>query len=733
MPALLTLLGVILPTSCRKEAPRSVDPIAHNAAYDIWPDSIDLHDGVVLRAMSDSLMQVRVSGNVLDTITAAPLPPDRMTFKSDAPLLDFLYRLEASTPTSSRYSPLTPYEIYLNPLQADSAMAILEKRLKNGVVIPVGTRTLGWPAVNSNAEWLLAATELSVATGDSRWERTVRQVAKTAIASDSRISRNPATGLFTGIPRYMAVGAGIFPEWMEPSDIFQQSTLAVNVAYAASMSNLGMPTDSLTDALKSLMWIPNMGYFSATAYGVPTSQLPLQATDNLPQAVAIISGILPDAMADAIIRKTPTGPFGVSLYQPSLPPASGVVKEEIPATLLQTAWTVAAARRGNEAAYAKGVGDLLATEGKRLLGFRNQPPQFRSTFTTFITRGLLGMKYAGDGVFFMPYVPENLPGDKSIGNLRYRDAILDIRITGTGKVISTFTIDGKQSEPFFPASLEGRHQISITLAGASANPGFVTTREEQMPTPLPPVAEWTSLREATLYRGELPDNLPPRALSDEVEDYLMNGSGECRLVYINGVLQEEIFRDSYRLYDAPELAVVQFTTLANSQLSGFSSEPYLYLPQQQRHTIYASSLAKTGTKVLEDKTLSSKFVESNRFKNRNISFDFESPKDGRYLVEVRYANGLGLVNGQRKVALRSFRANGRESGVLVFPQLSAANATKGENISWQEMTAWSNSLIVSLRKGTNKLELRYYQPSPVYSDPNSNVVLFDLVRLTPVE
>ncbi|MDE5979436.1 MAG: hypothetical protein K2G84_05310, partial [Muribaculaceae bacterium] len=101
LPALLTLLGVILPTSCRKEAPRGVDPIAHNAAYDIWPDSIDLHDGVVLRAMSDSLMQVRVSGNVLDTITAAPLPPDRMTFKSAAPLLDFLYRLEASTPPSA--------------------------------------------------------------------------------------------------------------------------------------------------------------------------------------------------------------------------------------------------------------------------------------------------------------------------------------------------------------------------------------------------------------------------------------------------------------------------------------------------------------------------------------------------------------------------------------------------------------------------------------------------------
>lgn len=731
--SLAILLAAILPTSCRKDAPKSVDPIAHNAYYDIWPDSIDLHDGVVLRAMSDSLMEVRVSGNVLDSITAGAIPPGRMTFRSTHPLLDFLYRLEASTPASGRYSAVTPYEIFLNPTQNDSAMAVLEGWLRNGVVIPWETRTLGWPTVNSNAEWLLAASELGVATGDQRWIRTVNQTAKAVIASDNRIARNPATGLFIGIPRYMAASRGIFPEWMEPSDIFQQSTLAVNMAYAASMKNLGMPTDSLIGALKDLMWIPNMGYFSATAYGVAVYPLPLQVTDNLAQSVAILSGVLPDAMADAIIRKTPIGPAGISLYQPALPPASGELKEEIPATLLQTAWTAAAASRGNEAAYSTAVGELLAIEGKRLLGFRHQLPTFRSTFTTFITRALLGMKYTDDGVFFIPYVPENLPGEKIVGNLRYRKAILDIKITGTGKAISTFTIDGKPSEPFFPASLEGRHKISITLAGAAADPGYVTVSEQQMPVPLPPVAEWKSLREATLHPGVLPTTLPRHTLTEDVATYLESGAGDCRLVYINGVLQEEIFRSSYRLYDAQKLAVVQFTAFANSELSGFSSKPYLYLPPSKRHTIYASSLAKTGTKVLEDKSVASKFVESNRFKNRTVSFDFEAPQEGRYLVEVHYANGLGVVNGQRKVALRILRANGSEAGIFVFPQLTAANAQKGEKTSWQEMTAWSNSLIVKLRKGTNHLELRYYQPSPVYADPNSNVVLFDLVRLTPVD
>lgn len=733
LPVML-IVALLLPTGCGKETARTEEPIAHNEAFDIWPDSIDLHDGVVLRVMSDTVMQVRVSGNVLDTIIAGKEAAGRMTFSSDYPLLDFLYRLEASYPAPGRYGPQTPYEIYLNPLQNDSAKIMMEGRLRNGLVVPYENRHTGWPTVNSNAEWLLAASELWLATGDPQWEKTVRQTARNIIASDRRISYNPSTGLFTGIPRYMASAAGMFPNWMTQADIFQQSTLGVNAAYAGGMANLGLSSsDSLTGSLKSLMWIPNMGYFSATAYGTPLCPLPLQSTDNLAQAVAILSGILPDAMADAIVKKTPSGFFGVSHYQPALPPASGETREEISPALLQSAWTAATATCGNEAAYSCAVGALMALEGKRLLGYRHLTPSFRSTFTTLILRGLLGLRFKEDGVFFAPYVPENLPGEKTIGNLRYRDALLDIKITGTGKAISTFTIDGKPSGPFLDASLKGKHSISITLAGASADPGFVNLRENTPMAPLPPVVEWTAERQAKIHTGSLPANLPDNSLTETDREFLEEKSGECRLVYINGILQEEIFRDTYRLYNAPKLAIVQFTALVNSELSGFSSKPYLYLPSQQRTSIYASSIAKSGTKILEDKKLAAKFVESTRFRNRNIGFDFNAPRSGRYIVDVHYANGLGIVNTQRKTALRSLRVNSKEAGIFIFPQLSPATTRHGDNESWQEMTVWSNSLIITLEKGTNRIELRYYQPSPVYADPNSNVVLFDIIRLTPAD
>lgn len=699
-------------------------------------------------------MLVRVEGNTLDTIKAGKIPDNRMAFHSEFPLLDFLYRLEASMPSSGRYTPLTPYEIFLNPLQNDSARALLQRRLHNGVVVPAEGRRAGWPVVNSNAEWLLAATELAMADGDSRWLSTVRRAARTALDNDLRISYNKSTGLFFGIPPYMTSDMGIFPSWMAPADLFQQSSLGVNMAYLAavntlelSMGNreenqsaiheryLPLSADTLRHALKKELWIPNMGYFSAVSYGVPVWQLPLQSTDNLAQAIAVISGNVRPRMGEAIIRKTPVTSSGVELFYPSLPSPGRKPSGNNSRLLLQTAWTAACARTGNEAAYSASLGALFAAEGERLLGHRDRLPAFRSSFSSLILRGLLGIRYSSDGIFLTPYVPENLPGEKRIDNLRYRNSTLDIRITGTGRVISTFTIDGKDADPFFPAGMEGRHKISITLAGASADPGFVSIEEEVPESPLSPAVDWISTRSATIHTGILPVSTADtiNRISGQPDDNREDDQEECYLVYIDGILREEIFRKDYNLFDSPKAVGVQFTAFVDSRLSGFSSKPYIYVPPSLRRMIYASQISRTGTKILEDKKLAEKFVESSRFKNRHLRFEFDAPVKGRYLVDVHYASGLGIVNRQRKTALRQLRVDNRPEGIFIFPQ-QAAVAEPGKNEkSWQQMTAWSNTLAVELEKGVNHLELRYFQPSPVYVDPTANDILFDMIRFIPAD
>ena len=56
-----------------------------------------------------------------------------------------------------------------------------------------------------------------------------------------------------------------------------------------------------------------------------------------------------------------------------------------------------------------------------------------------------------------------------------------------------------------------------------------------------------------------------------------------------------------------------------------------------------------------------------------------------------------------------------------------------EATTWQTLTSFSNPLRVSLRKGVNTLELRLYQPSPVYIDPAANTILADFIRIIPLK
>jgi hypothetical protein len=723
--ATILLGAILLLSSCQKEENRAVLSIAHTDSYDIWPDSLDMHGDVILRAMSDSLLLMRTKGANVDSIKAGRIPDDRMQFSSAFPLLDFLYHLEAAAPSSGKFTAQTPYEIYLNPLQNDSARIMLEGRTRNGLVIPYETHSLGWPIINVNADWLLAASELATVRGDNRWLRSIGQTAAAVLDNDRRICYNPTSKLFTGLPRYLASTPEYFPQWMGVADLAQTATLAVNVNYCIAMRTLDIEADSLLYAIKRELWLPNVGGFSAMAYGIPTAQTALRSTDNLSQSIAIISGILPDAMVDAIISKTPMTDMGISLYEPMLPEVTGTAKSAIAPNLLQTAWAVAASRSSNEAAYSAAVGSLLATEGKRLLSMPNQLPSFRSSMTALILRGFLGMSFTADGVSFSPNIPECLPGEKVIKNLRYRDCVLNIKIEGTGRIISTFTIDGETAEPQLDGDLEGTHDITITLAGPEISTSEFNRQEEKHGALLPPIATWSNMAVA-LSPGVRRDSTAVQRADDypeiDADDYRYK-------VYINGILTDEISEPSYQC--GGSTSVVQFCAFTEDYPAGFSSEPRLCIAAGGQRLISAADIAKCGTKLLKDKKIAEKYVESNRFHNRNIRLDVTVPADGRYLINIHYVNGLGIVNSQHKTALRRLKVNGKEQGIFIFQQRNAASAPKDSGDSWQQMTDWTNTVIAQLSRGENHLEVLYFQPSPVYTDPNANVILIDALRLLP--
>lgn len=76
---------------------------------------------------------------------------------------------------------------------------------------------------------------------------------------------------------------------------------------------------------------------------------------------------------------------------------------------------------------------------------------------------LIGMKFCENGIYISP-VGSTLVNEISLSNIKYRDAILNISISGNGQAISSFKLNEIDSDNFIPADIKGFNKIKITLS-----------------------------------------------------------------------------------------------------------------------------------------------------------------------------------------------------------------------------------------------------------------------------
>ena len=86
-----------------------------------------------------------------------------------------------------------------------------------------------------------------------------------------------------------------------------------------------------------------------------------------------------------------------------------------------------------------------------------------TAYISMVIKGLVGMKFNEDSVTFTPYLPEGI-GTLKLKDLTYRNSTLNISLKGKGKMISSFTVDGKnQKGNSISSALKGRHTIVIVM------------------------------------------------------------------------------------------------------------------------------------------------------------------------------------------------------------------------------------------------------------------------------
>lgn len=109
-------------------------------------------------------------------------------------------------------------------------------------------------------------------------------------------------------------------------------------------------------------------------------------------------------------------------------------------------------------------GGLQERWGTGITSWNSEPHQTWSA-TAYLHNvycDLVGMNFTTKGINFSP-VSIRLVKNMELKNFRYRDAVLNIKISGNGKEIKSFKIDGQECEPFIPCDATGVLQVEIEL------------------------------------------------------------------------------------------------------------------------------------------------------------------------------------------------------------------------------------------------------------------------------
>jgi hypothetical protein len=380
-------------------------------------------------------------------------------------------------------------------------------------------------------------------------------------------------------------------------------------------------------------------------------------------------------------------PYGVTCIYPQIPGIPPYHNNAI-WPFVQSYWNLAAAKAGNEAALSHGLASIYRAGGFFLTNYENMVAEtgdFNGTEVNsdrmlwsmagnlaMVHRVFIGMQFETNGIRFAPAVPSAYTGTKTLRNFKYRNAVLTIRVYGTGNKIASFKLNGKeQSDYFIPATISGINEIEIQLDNQPFNGLGIHLTENKFSLPDPQVSrngnvlEWKTVNGAVGYQ-----------------------------VIKNGKVIANTTNNSYEVKPG-SAAEYQITAIDENGVASFASEPLLVASENDIQLIEAENFtAKTNLPYIN--YTGKGFVELSTAQNTKLEIPIAVSKAGNYRIDFRYSNGSGPWNTDNKCGIRSLYHNNMLAGTIVFPQRGT-----------EEWSNWgySNSIVLKLKKGENKIQL----------------------------
>ncbi len=558
-----------------------------------------------------------------------------------------------------------------------------------------------WPVSTDREIWAIAAWEVYKVTGDKEWLKYIYPIIKRSLETDRKSFYDTETGLVKGETSFIDWREQSHPRWMQTADIYNSETLSTSVVHAQAWHVLGeiasllghkdvakdayAQSDKIANAINEYLWLDDKGYYAMYLYG-RDNLIANPRAETLGESLAIAWDIADPERARKITASNPTTPFGTAIFFPQI--------ADIPAyhnnalwPWVGAWWAIANAKAGNEEGVLEAIGSIIrpaalfATNKENFnLDNGDIATELNSSNMLWCLSGnialthkiLFGIDFKKDGLEFRPFVPKALGGTRTLENFRYRDALLDITVSGYGDRIKSFMVNGKeQKDAFIPEKkAKGRIKVDIVMADNEIEPVGIN-RTANVKAPLTPVA-W--LEGTTLVWNPI----------EYIGKYIVLRDGQ-RIAETNATV-----------FDASVPGEYQVIGVSAEGVEGFASEP-------------------RSTRPVTIIDLPRKLNDKNTVLKVPVNID----RSGDYFISLRYANGNGPVNTENKCTIRTLSIDGDRAGLLVLPQRGRDN--------WDEY-GWTNSVKIPLSAGEHEL-LIDFRPENENMNIETNNAIIDAVRI----
>jgi hypothetical protein len=622
---------------------------------------------------------------------------------------------------------------YLQPKVA--MYSLMRKVNRNGRIIQDTGTGGSYPVSSDRMIWATAAWEVYKVTGDKEWLKTIYPIIKNSIEDDVTNVYDSNMLLYRGESSFLDWRSQTYPKWMQSLDIYTSLNLGTNaVHYNASKVFVEMATELhlQKDSMKYLyrrdsikyssfisrtktyinkkLWMPEKGYYGQYLYGRTYLSLSPKS-EALGEALSVYFGVADEEQAKSVIENTPITKFGIPCIYPQIPDQFAYHNNAV-WPFVQSYWTLASAKAGNEKAVLEGISAIYRPAAMFLTNKENfvaETGDFMGTAInssnmlwslsgnlSLVHRVFFGIEFKVNSLLFHPFVPKSFAGTRELTNFKYRNSVLDISMSGYGNKIASFTLDGvKIPKNEIPANLVGKHIIHIELTSTDFPESKINIVSNDF-SPQVPIL--------TYKKGYLKWNKINNAVNYKI---IRNG----KTLVLTDKLTLSVKKDTtYSEY--------QIIAIDNKSHESFASEPLVVAFKNAM--IY--QLGDNAESSIKDvKGYSGKgYVEISKTINRVITVKVNIPVTGYYAVDVRYANGNGPLDQENKAAIRTLLYDEESIQTLVFPQ-------RGKDL-WDNW-GFTNAGKRIMEAGEHTIQI-VFRPANENMNIDVNQALLDYIRIT---